>query len=237
MTTQPANKPIPINETTFRILYFRYKPYYVSVGVILVCIVLFFQLIIPQVQQWFALRDEVIQEQQKVALLNQNLSIITKINNDSLDKDIQVVTAALPADKDFAAILNAVSNAATTSNVSLGDYSFQVGNLSAVVSGSQTNLQLTLNIKGGIADAERLIQSLKTQLPLSEVTNVQINSANSSTITTVFYFKPFPQLAFNSSTPLIGITAQDDTLIKTLKLYTGASSNNPLTISLPTASR
>ncbi|HEX8965384.1 MAG TPA: hypothetical protein VF820_03050 [Patescibacteria group bacterium] len=234
MTTS-SNKPIPINETTFRILYFRFKPYLISTAVILVCIILFFQFIIPQIGQWFALRDQVIAEQQKIDVLNQNLNIITKINNATLDKDIQITAAALPSQKDFAAILDAVSNAATTANVSLGDYSFQVGNLSDTAVGSQTNLQLILSIKGGITDVERFIQSLKTQVPLSDVTNVQINSASSSTLTTVFYFKPFPQFAFNSVTPLIGITAQDDQLIKSLEAYGGESNiTGPLTIPLPT---
>lgn len=233
--TASSNKPIPINETTFRILYFRFKPYLISSGVILVCIILFFEFIIPQVSNWFALRDEVIAEQQKIDVLSQNLNIITKINNSTLDKDIQVTTIALPSEKDFAAILNAVSNAATAANVSLGDYSFQVGNLSDTAIGSQTNLQLILSIKGGIADVERYIQSLKTQVPLSDVTNIQINSASSSTLTTVFYFKPFPQLAFNSVTPLIGITAQDDQLISSLQSYGGESNTTgPLTIPLPT---
>ncbi len=236
MSTTSSNKPIPINETTFRILYFRFKPYLISTGVVLICIILFFQFIIPQIGQWFSLRDQVIAEQQKIDVLNQNLSIITRINNATLDRDIQITATALPSNKDFAAILSAVSNAATTSNVSLGDYSFQVGSLSDTPTATQTTLQLVLSIKGGITDVERFIQSLKTQVPLSDVTSVQINSASSSTVTTVFYYKPFPQLSFNSTAPLIGVTAQDDQLVKSLQAFGGESSiTGPLTIPIPTA--
>jgi len=212
-----SSKPIPINQTTFRILYFKYKPYFISVGVMIVCLFVFLEVIIPQIQTWFSIRDQIAQEQQKLTVLNQNLSVITKIDAKTLDTDTQAVSTALPSNKDFAAVLGAISNAAIIANVGLGDYSFTVGNLSSVAT-ADNNLQLTLTINGGIDDVRRFILALKSQLPLSDVTDVKINSVRSSTLIVVFYIKPFPKFTFSTSTPLVGISGQDVITISQLKV-------------------
>ncbi len=114
------NQPTPINQTTFRILYFRYKGYFIPVGTIIVCMLLFVFVIIPQIQTWFSLRDDTITEQNKIATINQNLTFTSQLDQATLTKQLALASLALPQEKSFEQVLSAVSQAAVNAQLNLG---------------------------------------------------------------------------------------------------------------------
>lgn len=208
------NAPIPINQTTFRILYLRYKSYTVPVVVIFICIIIFVGFVLPQIQSWFSLQSDIITEQNTLTTLNQNLTFASKLDQATLKKNLILAASAVPQEKDFESVLNAVSDAAVLSNVSLGDYSFVVGDLNTSI--VQSNLQIIITINGGISDVERYLAHLKNEFPLSEVTDVRV-SPTSSTLTAIFYYKTIGKIAFNDTQQLAPLTKKENDLLSSLQ--------------------
>jgi len=202
------NKPSPINQTTLRILYYRNKQLITPVIIFAVSLVIILEAIIPQIQQWFAIRVHESDLIQKINQLNQNINTISKVDENSLDKEISFLSQVLPQSKDYIGVLNAISQTAILSGASLGDYSFDVGDLSKTeVKGNI--IQIKLAIKGGVTEAEKFIKQLKSQAPLSNVASVEIEN-NTVSIVSVFYFKPFPKVVVNENSQLQSLSTKDD---------------------------
>lgn len=212
-----------LGQNNIRLLYYRYKDstYFVS-GVIalivLASIILVTQVVIPQVQSWFSIRDEVIATRDKIDVLNNNIAFMNNINKSQLDEQVKTATKALPVNKDFAAILNAVADSAQTSGVSLQDFSFQVGDINAV-KGQQDSLErdlsqvkLIISVNGTFDSVEGFLKKIAQELPLSEVTDVE-GDLNGTTITLQFYQKAFPNIVFDDETPLVPISNKDSALL------------------------
>ena len=212
------NGRVNIDITALRIIYGRYKVYILPVLVIAVCLVLFLTVILPQLQYFLTLKDKRNEEAKKFYVLQNNLSVLSSLNDVSLASNLSVLSLALPPGKDFGSILNGISQAANNSGVALGDFDFRVGDISSSQSARITgakgfpSLTLTLNLNSGVAGTLRFIKELSKVLPLSSVTSIDYNS-NSSKITTVFYYKPFPPLEFNDTTPIETISQKDQTVI------------------------
>lgn len=209
------NVPTPINQTTFRILYLRYKSYTVPVVVLLVCFFIFIGFIIPQMQSWFSLQSDITAEQNKIATLNQNLTFASKLDQATLTHNLTLASTAIPQSKDFGSVLNAVSDAAVLANVSLGDYSFAVGDLS-VSTVNQSNLQIIVTINGGILDIQKYLLHLKSEFPLSEITDVRVNPT-ASTLTVIFYYKTIGKISFDDTMPLLPLSKKENDLLKNLQ--------------------
>ncbi|MGH7245708.1 MAG: hypothetical protein ACREGI_02115, partial [Candidatus Levyibacteriota bacterium] len=211
------NRKITFDQNLLRILYFRNKQYLVPICTILVCIFVFWRILLPQLFSWFATRDTITADRQTLAVLQQNIQLMTNLDETTLNTWLKTTATALPAEKDFAGILNAVSNAAALSGTSLGDYNFQIGNLSSNLDvGQKIFLQISLSLNGGMTQVEKFLVELKKQLPISDITEVDVHSTVSSTVVANFYYFPFPKITFNDTVPIETISKQQQDLITTL---------------------
>ncbi|HWY79700.1 MAG TPA: hypothetical protein VNW29_05060 [Candidatus Sulfotelmatobacter sp.] len=216
-----------IGKKGFRYWYYRFRDseYYslVVIGLtILVCVVLLFYVIIPEVSNWFSIRQEINATQQRISIIQQNIAFMTNLNRNTLNTQLQTATSALPSSKDFGSILQTVSSDAANAGVSLSNYSFQVGNLDS--SNAQltdvrykgiSEIQITLIITGTFDRIQRFIKALDTSLPLSEITAINGNGAN-ATITLQFFQKAFPNVAFSPSIPLTAVSSSQLSLLQSL---------------------
>lgn len=222
-------KKVNIDSTTFWFLYRRYKEYLLPVGVIFTCILLFLFLIIPQFQSFLDTQQQAKVESSKLLILKNNLSLLTNIDESQMDSQLQIVSTVLPSNKDFSGILDGISVAANKAGVFLGDYEFQVGDISkpSVTIQSFPFLQLSLTITGGESGVTRFMAELYKTAPLAEITSVKITSTESQ-ITALFYYKPFPPIGFNDNAPINPVSAQELSVINTLSSW-----NNATTVSEP----
>src|SRR5580698_4987528 len=125
-------KSLWIGKKGFRYWYYNFRDSeYYSISliglVIIVSIYLLFNVIIPETSQWFSIRREVVATRQNIAVLQQNINYMNNLNKNVLNSQLQTVSTALPPEKNFTSMLNAITGAAATSGVSLNDYSFAVG--------------------------------------------------------------------------------------------------------------
>jgi len=222
-------KKVNIDSTTFWFLYRRYKEYLLPVGVILVCILLFLLVIIPQFQNFLDTQGQAKSEANKLIILKNNLNLLTNMDESQLDSQLQIVSVALPPNKDFEGILNGISVAANRAGVFLGDYEFQVGDITKPSLNAQSfpSLQLSLTINGGVSGITKFMAEIYKTVPLSEITGVKVTSTTSE-ITILFYYKPFPPLGFNDSTPINSVSSQGLSTISNLSSW-----NNAVKISQP----
>lgn len=211
------SKEIFSKQTDIRLLYHRYKDTaYYTIFIVslisLVCIILLFKLVIPQVQNWFSIRGEVVATRERIDTINQNIAFMNNLDKERIDKQVSVATSALPFEKDFGGILNALTDASLKAGVVLDDYSFQVGSI-ASVSGKQNGLvkgfssvQLTITIIGNADGVGNFLKEINTRLPLSEATAVS-GEFGITNIRLQFYQKPFPQLVIKDEQPLAPFSA------------------------------
>ena len=234
-------KKVNIDSATFWFLYRKYKEYLLPVGVIFACILLFLFVIIPQFQNLLDTQQQVKAESNKLLVLKNNLNLLTNLNESQMDSQLQIVSSALPPNKDFAGILNGISTAAEKAGVFLGDYEFQVGDIakSSLNIQSFPYLKLTLTINGGVNGVTRFMAELYKTVPLSEIVNVKVTSTTSE-ITALFYYRPFPPLGFNDSAPISPISQQGLSTIANLYSWNnivkaGQNVPGPFPVSSPSA--
>lgn len=211
---------VSLDKGTYKVLYERYREYLAPLAVIFVCLVLILKIVIPQVQDFIGTLNTVKEMQSQITVLKNNVQFLTSLDDSVLDSKMRVASSALPAEKDFAGILNAITTASVRSGVSLGDFSFAVGELStksAQLAG-QPSIQVALTVSGDAFLAQRFIQELLKTVPLSEILNVAI-SGRSSSLTTVFYYKVFPPIHFDGAKPIFALLQNEEQLLNKLSSW------------------
>lgn len=216
-----------MGQNNLRFLYYRYKdsPYYsfgVAVIILSVSLILFFQIIIPQIENWFSIRNEVIATRARIDTINNNINFMKNIDKAVLNKQVSVMSDALPTEKDFGPIINALSESAVQSGVALDDFQFQVGDTSSS-SGKLNNtaqkdlsaIKLTFVLTGDASGIGLFLKEIEEKLPLSEVESVEGDSL-STTVKIQFYQKEFPKIIFKDDQPLPQLSKKQLELINKL---------------------
>lgn len=207
------------------LLYFRYKdsPYYLGSFVaitFLVCVGLIFSVVIPQVYSFFSVTQEIQQTQEKIGVLKNNATYLASLNNAELDGQLQLVFDALPADKDFAAIIDAIDSAALDSGVEVNDYSVLIGELATPSAQLKQyfSVDLVLTISGDRNEAKAFLQKMYEVLPISQVKSLSLTE-DSSTMKISFFFKPYPKGAYKVTEPIGEIPQRQAALFNVLSSW------------------
>lgn len=216
-----------IGKKGLRYWYYRYRDsqYYAMVVIglsVTVCLLLLFNVIIPQINQWFSIRQQVVETRERIAILEDNINFVNNLDRGRLETQLQNASTALPPEKDFGSMLNVLSNAALNSGVALNDYSFQVGNI-ASSSGVQTNIKtpgldsvrITVVVNGQLEGILRFIRTMQTSVPLSEVVSIDGSGQNMS-ISVQFYQKPYPDITIPETDRLTPIADEKVLLLQEL---------------------
>ena len=207
---------------------------------IVVCFILLFYIVVPIATNWLSIRKEVVATQQRIAILQQNITFINNLDKGTLNAQLQTASHALPSEKDFGAMLQSISNAAQQARISLSDYSFQVGNLAASANSAVSvhdkglsTIQVAVVVNGSVDGVRKFIVTLENSLPIAEITNID-GSGKNVTVTIQYYQKPFQDIKFTGDTPLGPVTAEKLGLLQQLSKWDlGTRSQN---ISQPTNS-
>ncbi len=219
-----------IDKDTIVFLYRKHRDYIMPIAIIVVSFLLIIKVILPQIENLSVRQQEVKVEKDKLDVLKNNLTTLNGISNDALDREVLLTTSALPIEKNFAGVLNAVTISANKAGVFLGDYEFQVGDLSksATIGKNLPSLQLSLSVNGGVGGAIKFITELYRSLPLSEISDIEISNSR-SVIVVLFYFKPFAGGASVSSS-LPQISKNDSASLSQISTW---NNGNTLELTLP----
>ena len=211
-------------QSSIRFIYYRYKdsPYYsffILFVVICVCFILIFNIIIPQVYNWFSIRDEAIATQGRITILRQNFDFIShQVNRATLESNRQLALRALPVDRDFGDIINSVAIAAVKAGVSVDDFNFSPGQISRTFGGSASpgsdlsDIKVTLSLTGGVKEVKKFIAEINEKLPLNDIDNVDIGNGR-STISILFFSKPYKASVVHGDEPIKIISVENGKLL------------------------
>lgn len=197
------NSKVNIDIDTLKFLYEKNKEFIIPVAIIIVCFILLIKFIMPQFQALFTLGNDAKKDSSKIIVLKNNFNLLSALTDSTLDPKLQIVNAALPTNKDFIGIINAISYASSIAGVNVGDFQLEIGDLSkaAIDTGKLSSISLNLSINGSIEATNKFIKALYATFPLSEVTSINLGNT-SSNVAINFYYKPLPPVAYNESSPI-----------------------------------
>lgn len=210
---------------TVKNLFKRYKEYLLYYLVILVCFVLFWQVILPQIQNWLlVIRDEEKATRDRIGILRQNTDFLSKIDEASFNSQFQTTSVVLPLEKDFVGILNAIGIASANSAVKVNDFTFSVGDLSSKPEVNLLpSLNVFLNISGGVGQTRRFVKELSVLSPISDVVDIRIEE-NKSDLQIGFYYRPVSPITFQYTLPLKPLSAESRLTLEKISSWTVSSS-------------
>lgn len=228
-----------IDINTLRLLYIRYKVFIVPFLVIVVVIGVFIKVNVPAIEDLLKGYEERKSEKLTLEVMRNNLLFLKSINSSSLDSQFRIVSKALPLDKDFYSILNAISDTSNISGIELGGFKFTVGNLSEDIAESEyQSLGLILTLNGNVDAASKFIGSLVKTFPLSEITKISAEK-DSSVIAIDFYYKMVKALKSNDSLPITLVSGKGQKLIDELSIFripqTESFDSSSIPVSTPSA--
>lgn len=210
-------KKVNIDINTLKFLYGKYKDFLVPLVVIIACFILLIKFVVPQFRALFTLGNEAKKAESQLSILKNNFSLLSGLGDSTLDSQLQIVNFALPTNKDFIGIINAISSASSASGVNVGEFQLQIGDLLQTPTNTSafSLISLNLSVTGGIDDVNKFMTVLSNALPLSEVTSINIGNAL-STVAINFYYRPLPPVNYNDATPINPIPDSKLTIINKL---------------------
>lgn len=228
------NKNLP-TRLTYSVLFNKYKHEIISIFVIIVCLFIFVGLIVPEISDIFSAKSEVEKISEKIKILKDNINYLSGLSDSSLDSQVILTNSALPIEKDFAGITNAINNASVKSGVIVQDYGFAVGDLNSNEIGKKRpSIDIIFTINSSSNGVRRFLSEIYKSLPLSEVGEVSI-SKTSATIKISFYFRPFLLSKIDPAAPIIKLSPADTELINKISSWKTDNSyqNLPDSITFP----
>lgn len=209
-----------IDIATLSIIYKKYKEHIIYLAIIVVCILIFVFLTIPKISQIGIISQERKAEEEKLKILKNNVSILQNTDDSLLESQVQAVSSALPENKDFEGILNAISLASSKSGASLSDYDFGVGELSDQTTPTvgYPYIKLTLNIKANQAQTISFLKNISETVPLSQVSSIT-EILGSTSVEMFFYYKASIPDDLSKSVALNNMSESDRDLISTLSMW------------------
>lgn len=175
---------------SIKIIYNRNKHYIIPFIVIAVCIGLIIQFIIPQLRTLFEVREEEKNAMKRLTELKRDLDILSGLDEKTLELQLKTASFALPIGKDFGGLLTAIYSAANASGVSIGRFSFQVGDLAKSDDKDTkfSSIDLTINLENDIRIVSNFIDILGKTLPISDISYIKTDN-KISTVSLLFYYK------------------------------------------------
>lgn len=213
-----AREHIDLN--TLRFLYNRYKAFIVPFLVIVFVAGIFIKFTVPSIVDLFKGYEQQRSRKLSLEVMRNNLNFLKSIDVSILNSQFKIATKALPVDKDFDSVLNAISDASNKSGVVLGGFKFLVGSLSKdeVLQSEFPTLSLSVTVKGEVDAVENYLDRLSKALPLSEIAKIA-SQTDASIITINFYYKPLKVSEANDSLPLGQISDKGLSLINELSSF------------------
>lgn len=230
------DKKVNADIKSLEIILDRNKFYFFPVVIIIVCLVLFFQFIIPQFKTLLIAREEAKEASFKLETLKGNLNILTNLDEASLDSQLKALNIALPAAKDFSGILNSINFSAQKTGVNLGAFSFQIGDLSKSENEDKfPTINLSVPINADIAAVNSFVEAMSKSVPLSEASFIKIGEGT-STINLSFYYKPISAADIKENNRVNPVSEKGLSLIDKLDGFENTSFFVPEDIPVATAS-
>ncbi len=211
------------NQTTLRILLYKYRDFLFPVGTIVVCLLIMVVILIPEGVNIVNQENNVQVLRNDIASLQTNLSVIEKYDTSQLHLNTSRVNRAVPTSKDFGVVIDTLQRAANASNVALSDYTFQVGDLADTrpqvkSSTNASTFLVSVVLLGDAKSVAAFLRSVEHQLPLADVSDVK-GTIQSAGVTLLFYYQPQTSVTVQATDNFTSLTPSEQSTLSTLATY------------------
>lgn len=217
---------------TLKLIFDRNRSFLFPIITILVCIFLILQIIIPQLKILSQAKETAQKMSVKLDVMKKNLSTLANIDEDSLESQLRILNFALPVNKDFSSVLDAIYFASQNAGVTLGAFSFRIGDISkdSGKGSLSSTIDLSLYIDGDVQSVSRFVRTIGETLPLSEISSIKIGDKTSN-LNLAFYYKLLNASDYSQDSPVNPVSQKGISLIEKL-----ASSSNAPSLSVSESS-
>lgn len=207
-----------------KIIYNRNRHFLIPFAVIIICIGLVMQIIIPQFKTLLEVREEARIASLRLDKLKKDLNMLESLDERVLASQLEISTSLLPINKDFGGILNALFFAAETSGVNIGKFSFQVGDLDKEEQKEEkfSAINISVALDNEITAVNSFIDIIAKTVPISDISVIKTEE-RISTISLMFYYKVLPSISGEKDPQIIPISQEKMSLLDRIKGFTNAS--------------
>ncbi len=187
-----------------------------------------FRIILPQ---WSDIQDTmqlVNSKTEAVAAKEETVSLLNSMSLESVNTDYELITTALPVQKDIVLIFSELNSAAAAAGVELGGFTVKVGGVYAADTPTQTAskslngipyLNTLVNVNGNNENVRKFALELYKSIPLVEIKTIDI-SKRDARYDVNFYFKPVTIRPTNSdNTALKSLSVAERKQLEDLKAW------------------
>lgn len=173
------------------------KPYLLPIFLVTASIVLFFIVVVPQFFVMLNLFGDMQAKEEQIDRLSLSYTTLSNMNDFSLSQDYDLVTTAMPNNKDIVRIFTVVSRLALRTGVTLQGFSLEPGNVYSQESpsfseGTEAAQTLKVDIRleaAALSSLEAFASQLHEVLPLAEIDELKMVQGQGSLVMR-FYYSP-----------------------------------------------
>lgn len=218
------SRKVNLDSQVLTTVYRHYKENILPIGIILVCIGIIFFVIVPEFNNYLKSKEELKIETQKLDVLKNNYNFLLSLDDSKADNDFKKLSLALPPNKDFVGIMSAITLSASKTGVSVEDFNFSLGDLDKVTQDSSQfpSIKIEINLGGNAQAITKFITQLYKTAPTAEVSIIK-TTGNSSTLTIIFFYKPFPPQNVSDENPVVPISESQKLLIEEVSSWNSSN--------------
>jgi Tfp pilus assembly protein PilO len=221
-----------VDLSTFSTVYKQYKNFLLPVGIIIASVILFFVILIPQVQGVLGAKETEAEEMKKLESLKESFNNLANMNETTISQDLASLNKVLPPTKDFAGIINSISSNAVKSGVSVGNFEFKVGDLSTKDENVPfPTIQITLAVNGTANSTVDFIKNLYESSPVAEINSFKF-SGDSTTMKIKFYYKASPAVSLDNSLPVVALSESERDILSTANQWSENVFESPIPVDI-----
>jgi len=188
----------------------------------------FFRIVLPQ---WTDIQDVqslLTTKGTTIDAKDQSVTLLNSLPQAVVDENYEVITTALPLQKDVVLIYTELNKAAERSGVKLGGFSVKVGGIYAAEPDKKVQpntkavdgipfLNILINASGENLNLRKFTQELYESLPLVDIKSIDLAKSDVR-LDVNFYYKPVMLRPLNDdSTAVKSLTKVEESQLETLK--------------------
>lgn len=211
-------------------IYKKHKNQLIPAVLFLAAFFVIFRIILPQLSDISNVNEEISNKNKSIETLKSALNILQGTPDEVIDENYELVTTALPVEKDIILIFNELNSAAQKASVKLGGFSLKVG---GVYSKQRTTfagktisgipyLNILVKATGDTDKLKEFADVMYKSIPLIEIKKVDINKKDAQ-YESNFFFNPVAIRSNKANSQLTQLDASENSLLKQLEHFAAAS--------------
>lgn len=192
-----------------------------------------FRIILPQLTDISDAQSLIDQKKSAIEAKSESLRVLNSMSDSDVDANYDLVSTALPLQKDVVLIFTELSDASSKAGVSLGGFNVKVGGIYEAKGKSdkaQSNvsglpfLNIIINVTGPSQNLKDFSEILNQSLPLVGINSVNIGK-NDARFDVNFYYKPVVTKPLKSDTTALSeLTSIEKKELEKLQAWKNGSS-------------